>query len=179
MVIANHFSWLDVAVLYTLYYINFVGKAEMQRWPFINRLIRAGGTIFINRKNKRDLLKVNQTISKELAKGKCIGLFPEGSVNNGKKILPFKSSILEAAILAKSTIIPVILVYRNKKNTIAFEMSYAHQNLWQNIINSLKCNGFKTLIIELPAVYAGDFRSRRELSEYLYHLMNSEYKKHL
>lgn len=179
MVIANHFSWLDVAVLYTLYCINFVGKTEMQKWPFLNRLIRAGGTIFINRSNKRDILKVNQTISEELIAGKCIGLFPEGSVNDGHKILPFKSSILEAAILAQSTIIPVVLIYRYKNGKIAYPMSYARQNFYQNVINSLKCNGFKTTIIELPAVNAGNFGCRRELSEYLYHLMSEEYKKHL
>jgi 1-acyl-sn-glycerol-3-phosphate acyltransferase len=175
VIVANHFSWLDVVLLYSIYYINFVGKSEMKRWPLLNWMIKAGGTIFINRNNKRDILKINHQLSKELRKGRCIGFFPEGGVNDGWQLLPFKAPLLEAAMEAKSTIIPVILLYYRKDGTFAYEMSYAKQNLWQNIVNTLKLNGFTTKIIELEPIEASKFTTRQQLSSYLYHKMSEVY----
>ena len=177
VVVANHFSWLDVIVLYSIYFINFVGKREMRRWPILNWLIMAGGTIFVDRSNKREILKTNHLISNELTKGRCIGLFPEGGVNNGNRLLPFKSPLLEAAIAAKSTIIPIVIIYYHKDGRVAYNMSYSKQNLWQNVSNTLLLNGFITKVIELDSINAGDFESRHQLSSYLYNKMSEVYEK--
>ncbi len=177
MVIANHMTWLDIVTLYCISFISFVGKTEMRKWPILSTMIRAGGTIFINRSNKRDLIKINSSISKELTNGKCIGFFPEGSVNTGRTLLPFKTSLFESAILAKSTIIPIVLLYYKKDGTFAYEASYANCNLLQNITKILKLNGLSIKAIILDPVNAGDFVSRDQLAHYLYQQIEQIYQK--
>lgn len=175
MVIANHMTWLDIVILYCICFINFIGKIEMRKWPLLRTMIKAGGTIFINRNNKRDILKVNPYISQELIRGKCVGLFPEGAINDGRSLLPFKSSLFEATILAKTTIIPVVLQYYRKDGEVAYEASYANCNLIENISRILRLNGLKAKAAILAPVHAGNFNSREELATYLYTILNEAY----
>ena len=176
MIIANHFAWLDVIVLYAISFINFIGKTEMQKWPIINILIRAGGTVFINREKKKDILKVNQIVGEVLKSGKCIGLFPEGQVTDGKNILPFKSSLFAAAILAQSKIIPIVLLYYHKDGRFAYSASYAKRNLWQNVNTILQLNGLRIKALILPSIQAAEFSSREELSQYVHQQIENAYQ---
>lgn len=177
MVIANHMCWLDIVVLYCICFINFVGKTEMRKWPILSTMIRAGGTIFIDRSKKRDLIKMNVILSQELAGGRCVGLFPEGAINNGHDILPFKTSLFEAAILAKTMIIPVVLLYYRKDGAFAYEINYRNCNLFQNIIRIIRLDGIKTKVVILDPINAGDFSSRDQLAVHLYNLVNTVYQK--
>ncbi len=176
MVIANHMSWLDTLVMLSVYGISFVGKVEMSKWPIINHMIRASGVIFINRNNKRDILTANQKIITALKNQSCIGFFPEGKVNNGNELLPFKSSLFETAIQTKTKIIPIILTYKHKDGTFAQELLYAGRNLVQTIINTLLNSG--NIIIEmniLPSVNSSDFSDRQSLAQDLHHQMEQVY----
>ena len=51
--------------------------------------------IFVNRKLKADVRRVNDEIASKLTPGQGIFLFPEGTTSSGREILPFKSSLLE------------------------------------------------------------------------------------
>lgn len=175
MIVSNHISWLDIIVLYKLHLVSFVGKAEMLRWPILNMIIKSGGTIFIDRTKKRDLLQVNETITKNLVDGRCIGLFPEGTTSSGHTLLPFKAPILEAAISAKSKIIPVVLMYYRKDGKFAYDITYANRNLWQTVMSTLRLNGLTARAVVLESIDAGEFKSREELSAYLYQKINEIY----
>lgn len=176
LVASNHLSWLDILVLYQVYFINFVGKVEMTRWPILSRMIKAGGTIFINRKKKRDLLYVNQAVSEHLLNGRCIGFFPEGTVGDGDKLLPFKAPILESALIAKSSIIPVVIIYYRKDGTIAEEASFGKKyNLVQSVLNTLTLNGLIAKIFVLETVKAENFANRDQLTEHLYQQINAKF----
>lgn len=175
MIVSNHLCWLDTLILYSVYFINFVGKVEMKKWPLFNYIIKSGGTIFINRKNKRDLLNINQTVSQELLAGRCIGLFAEGAVSNGQQLMPFKTSLLEAAILAKSTIIPVIIGYYHLNGTFAYTISYSGKNLCQNICDTATTQNLIAKVTILSAVDASNFTSRHQLAAHLYEVMSLAY----
>jgi 1-acyl-sn-glycerol-3-phosphate acyltransferase len=179
MVVANHMSWLDVMLLDTIYSISFIAKAELRYWPLLNIIIKAGGTIFINRNRKRDIVPTNHKISKLLSNGGCIGLFPEGKVNNGKEIFPFKAPLLEAAIQSQSKIIPIVLLYFREDGQLAREALYYGHNLWQTVRNTVKATRLTVKAIVLPEVDAGHFKSRQALSEHLHLIMSTVFNERL
>ncbi len=173
LVIANHISWLDIPVLYSIKFLGFIAKQEMRKWPILNLLISTSGTIYINRNKKTDLKRINQIVSKKLVLGGVIGLFPEGKTTEGREIIPFKVPILQAAIMAKSVITPFVIRYYRKDGSVAFEASYAGKiSLWQSVSKVLSIDGLTVKVIELPHVLASDYVDREDLSSYLHQKMS-------
>lgn len=176
MVVANHISWLDVPVLQTVYSTCFIGKTEMKRWPFIGAMVKVGGTIFINRQQKRQLLHINQVVTNKLQTGSSIGLFPEGRTGNGIAVATFKAPILQAAITAKTKIVPVVLEYCDHNYKRTSDVTYAGKiSLYQSVQNTLSLKRIHVKISALPEILASDFNSRDELSAYLYTQISNKY----
>lgn len=96
--VANHLSYVDVIALLTCVRATFLAKSEIARWPLLGMLARGVGTLFIDRKRKRDLVRVSELLHRELASGRGLVVFPEGTSWNSDAILPFKPSTLEVAV---------------------------------------------------------------------------------
>lgn len=175
MVVSNHISWLDVPVLQTIYSTCFIGKAEMRKWPLIGAMVKVGGTIFINRQNKKQLIHINQIVTNKLQKGASIGLFPEGKTGTGEFVLKFKAPVLEAAIMAKSKVTPLVLEYCDHEYKRTKQASYAGKSLYQSIQSTLSLKRVNVKVHSLPQVDADKFSSREELSEYLYTQISNKY----
>ena len=47
--VSNHISWLDIAVIGSAARVFFLAKAEIEQWPVLGKLAKAGGTLFIKR----------------------------------------------------------------------------------------------------------------------------------
>lgn len=106
--IANHASYLDIIVLGALVEASFVAKSEVASWPGFGFLSRIAQTVFVDRRKggtarERDLLLAR------LESGRSLILFPEGTSNDGNRVLPFKSSLFAVAEDAarKGEILPV------------------------------------------------------------------------
>lgn len=177
MIVSNHISWLDTVVMLRLCFVRYIGKVEMLNWPILKTVIKAGGTIFIDRRKKKDILNVNQQVAKYLTTGSTIGLYPEGKTGDGKVIAPFKAPILEAALLADSKIFPVVLSYRKENNQLATEVTFAKVNWLQTVMNTLKLKNLTINVNVLPPINARDFSSRDLLAAHLYQLISDEYFK--
>ncbi len=94
-VVANHSSWLDIYALNACQSVCFVSKAEVARWPFIGWLARATGTVFIERDRRR--ARVQQAEFEErIRAGHRLLFFPEGTSTDGRRVVPFKSTLFEA-----------------------------------------------------------------------------------
>lgn len=94
-VVANHASWLDIFALNARKRVYFVSKAEVANWPAIGWLARSVGTVFINRsaqqaKAQKALFEVR------LKAGHKLLFFPEGTSSDGRRVLPFKSTLFAA-----------------------------------------------------------------------------------
>jgi len=110
--LGNHISYLDIIVLGAAFDCFFVAKSDVASWPVFGFLSKIGGTIFISRqrtqiKNQIPLLK------KHIERRKSLFLFPEGTTSNGRRVLPFKSSLLNVLPLLhkKPVIQPISLAY--------------------------------------------------------------------
>jgi 1-acyl-sn-glycerol-3-phosphate acyltransferase len=94
-VVANHVSWLDIYVLNAGKRIYFVAKSEVAAWPGIGWLARATGTVFI-RRDPREAAAQRALLEGRLAVGHRLLFFPEGTSTDGRRVLPFKTTLFEA-----------------------------------------------------------------------------------
>ncbi len=95
LLVANHLGYLDIIALMATMPARFVAKVEVASWPVMGWLARTFGTLFIDRRRKRDVLRMHEIFEASLAKGDCIVFFPEGTSSAGSAVLPFKASLME------------------------------------------------------------------------------------
>lgn len=125
MFIANHISWVDILALMSVVTVRFIAKSEIRSWPVFGYLAARANVIFIDR-SKRQEAKRMQSISVDcLNKGELLCFFPEGTTTDGTHMLPFKGSIVQAAIEAKAILQPVGIFYPNEDQTANIEMAFA------------------------------------------------------
>ena len=163
LVVANHVSWLDIFALHAIGPVRFIAKSEIARWPLIGRLVRGVGTLFIERARRRDTHRVNREIASALHDGDIVAVFPEGTVTNGTKVLPFKGSLLQPIVDAEGFVQPVAIRYR----TPAGELSLAPAYHDLTFLGSFwRICGERSLVVELIATkpMPAKGRQRRELA---------------
>ncbi|MEA3194214.1 MAG: 1-acyl-sn-glycerol-3-phosphate acyltransferase [Betaproteobacteria bacterium] len=108
---ANHISWLDIVVLHASCHCRFVSKADVKRWPLIGTLAAGGDTLFVERRSRRDAMRVMHEMAQALKDGDILAVFPEGTTGDGGTLLPFHANLLQAAISADSPVQPVALQF--------------------------------------------------------------------
>ena len=123
--VANHISWADIHAINALFPVRFVAKLEVRSWPVFGYLVRKSGTIFINRTRQRDAARVVQIASNALKLKDNLCVFPEGTTTEGEQILPFKSSLIQAAIDAGTMVIPVAIRYTQPDGSLNRAAAYA------------------------------------------------------
>ena len=97
LIVSNHLGYLDIPVLNSVVPMTFVARADLRHWPFWGYVAVLGGTIFVDRATKRDVLRVRTEMSEALAIGDSVIVFPEATSTAGETILPFKSALLADA----------------------------------------------------------------------------------
>ncbi len=125
MFVANHISWSDIHALNSKIALRFIAKAEIRSWPVFGYLVAKANTLFIDRSKKQEAAKIVNITAASLMAGDNLCFFPEGTTTDGKQVLPFKSSVLQAAIAANSLIWPVAIRYVNADGSINTNIAYA------------------------------------------------------
>ncbi len=98
LMVSNHLSYVDILLFASRLGCVFVSKAEVRGWPLLGPICRTLGTIFIDREARRDIPRVIAEIERELANGRGVVIFPEGTSSSGRTVAPFKPSLLALAI---------------------------------------------------------------------------------
>jgi 1-acyl-sn-glycerol-3-phosphate acyltransferase len=165
MFVANHISWADIHALNSLIPLRFVAKSDIKDWPIFGYLVTKANTLFIDRSKRQAAGRIVETVSSSLMSGDNLCYFPEGTTTDGTHMLPFKSSVLQAAIKANTQIWPVAIRYINADGSINTEMAYAGET---SMIESMELIIMqKNSLVELhflpPMQAAG--RDRRELTD--------------
>jgi 1-acyl-sn-glycerol-3-phosphate acyltransferase len=125
MFVANHISWSDIHALNSIVAVRFIAKSEIRNWPIFGYLVKSANTLFIDRSKKRDAKRTIDVALQSLQTGDTLCLFPEGTTTDGTLMQPFKSSLLQAAIEAQSTIWPVAIRYPHPNGGANIDVSYA------------------------------------------------------
>ncbi len=94
ILIGNHSSYLDIIILGSVLPVCFVAKSEIKGWFLFGTLASLQNSIFIDRRNFKALDSLKK-ISKNLSSNFAIIIFPEGTTNNGKRVLKFRASLFK------------------------------------------------------------------------------------
>lgn len=97
LLVSNHLSYLDIPVLDSVMPMVFVARADLRRWPFWGVMATLGGTIYVDRATKRDVMRVRGEMGDAMALGDNVIVFPEATSTAGDTILPFKPALLADA----------------------------------------------------------------------------------
>ncbi len=111
VVVANHRSIIDIAVLLSIFGGALVSRSDLERWPIIGPAARAAGTIFVDRSSKRSGAQAIQAMVDRLEVHDTVCLFPEGTTFVDDPVRPFKPGACVAAARAHVPLVPVAIVY--------------------------------------------------------------------
>jgi 1-acyl-sn-glycerol-3-phosphate acyltransferase len=130
--VANHVSYLDIIVLSSILDASFIAKAEIANWPILGLLARLQRTLFVERRRPR-AANQRDAISERLKVGDSLILFPEGTSNDGIRVLPFKSALFSVAERREDgnplTIQPVSVAY-TRLDGIPLHRAFRPQYAW-------------------------------------------------
>lgn len=111
LVVANHLSYLDIAILSAAMPCFFIAKAEVKRWPVFGWTARRGGTLFLDRSSLTSANHVAHRIVDRLKLPIPVLLFPEGTSTDGSQVLPFHSRLMHPATAAGAPITAAAVSY--------------------------------------------------------------------
>ena len=111
IIVANHISYIDALVLNGFYRAKFITSEEIGSSAGLGALTKAGGCAFVERRQKMRLRKDVAELSKFLTDGQTVMFFPEGTTGPGTPMLPFKSSLLEAAMRTGASVFVFSIAY--------------------------------------------------------------------
>lgn len=95
-VIANHTSWLDILILGGWAGTAFVSKAELRTTPLLGWIADQNRTLYIDRAARRHSHRQVEQITKALEHHQPLAVFPEGTTGDGRHLLSFRTTLLEA-----------------------------------------------------------------------------------
>jgi len=124
LLVSNHISWLDIVVLHAARHCRFVSKSDVRQWPLIGRLATGAGTLYVERRSRRDAMRVVHAMAQSLRDGDILAIFPEGTTGDGDVLLPFHANLLQAAISTNVPIQPVALRFIDAQGQSTKAASY-------------------------------------------------------
>lgn len=111
LIVANHISWLDIALVAAVTPSRMLAKSDIRTWPVLGPLSRQNGTLFIERDRIRALPDTVAAVTRALLDGDRVTVFPEGSTWCGRAQGPFRRAAFQAALDARVPVQPVRITY--------------------------------------------------------------------
>jgi 1-acyl-sn-glycerol-3-phosphate acyltransferase len=123
LLVSNHLSYLDIIVFSAVLPARFVAKREVRGWPLIGPLSWLLGTIFIDREQKRDALRVLDQLDGALRRADGALVFPEATSSDGAGVLPFRPALLEWAAARSFPVHAAAVSYQARPDAPPVEQS--------------------------------------------------------
>lgn len=146
LLVSNHTSWLDILALHAVCHCRFVSKADVARWPVLGSLASGTGTLYVKRESRRDAMRVVHQMAEALRDGDILAVFPEGTTGDGRAVLPFHSSLIEAAIVADAPVQAVGLTIVDGRSEVSRAASYmAEESLLESLWRTLRARRLRVV----------------------------------
>jgi 1-acyl-sn-glycerol-3-phosphate acyltransferase len=124
LIVANHRSAIDVAVLLRIFGGHMVSRADLATWPLLGASARSVGTVFVDRASTASGAGAIREMRRLLAEGHRVILFPEGTTFEGDLVRPFQSGAFIAALRTHAAIVPVGIAYPEGSETAFVNESF-------------------------------------------------------
>ena len=161
LLVANHTSWLDILILGGATGCTFVSKDNLGH-GFIHWLADQNHSVYVRRTHVKGAKDQALAIAGALKRDQPVALFPEGTTGPGTHLLPFRSTLLEAASYAAKDVAirPVAIDY----GAAAAEIGWWEEPGKDNVLRVLGRRGTLPVSVKVlpPLDRAGD---RKRLAE--------------
>jgi lyso-ornithine lipid O-acyltransferase len=174
---ANHISYTDITILGSVIPGSFIAKSEVADWPYFGWLARLQRSVFVDRR-VRSTATQREAITRRLAAGDALILFPEGTSGDGNRVLPFKSALFGAVQQEKDlspvTVQPVSLAYTRLDGMPIgrlfrpFFAWYGAVNLAPHLWSMIGLGTVEAVVEFHPPTSLNDCGSRKALADYCY-----------
>ena len=171
--VCNHVSYLDIPVLGSLIQGSFVAKAEVATWPLFGFMAKMQNTVFIERRQGRAAEQRNE-LTRHLAAGHNLIVFPEGTSSLGRHVMPFKSSlfgsIVEAADKIEIAVQPVSIGCTSidglplTQNLRSFYAWYGDMTMLPHLWQIFKCSRVTVDVMFHPPLNPREVTSRKVMA---------------
>jgi 1-acyl-sn-glycerol-3-phosphate acyltransferase len=155
LLVANHSSWLDILILAGATDCAFVSKDNLGN-PLLHWLADQNHTVYVRRSHVKGARDQAMAIATALDGDKPVALFPEGTTGPGTHLLPFRSTLLEAANFAAKDveIRPAAIDYGDA----SAEVGWSEESGKDNVLRVLgRAGTLRVTVHLLPALdRAGD-----------------------
>lgn len=162
--ISNHVSWIDILAIAGSSGSAFVAKAELRRAPVVGWLCTLNRTVFVSREDRMGVADQINRLKDAIAETWSITIFPEGTTDDGKSLLPFKSPLLRVLEPAPPGVMvqPLVLDYGD----VGPEIAWLGAELGQyNALRVLSRPGsFAVRTIYLEPFHPRDFPGRKAIA---------------
>ena len=158
LVLANHTSWLDILVLGGSTECAFVSKDALGH-PLIHWLADQNHTVYVKRTHRKGAKDQAMALARALERGQPVIVFPEGTTGPGTHLLPFRSTLLEAAnyVTEDVKIRPIAVDYHSERANVG----WYHEPGRNNVLRLLGGRGTLPVTVHiLPALDHANGRKR-------------------
>ena len=111
LIVGNHLSYVDILVYSSVRPAVFVTSVDLGETKFLGPMAELGGSIFVERRNRTSINRDLGVMRDTLRAGHDVVIFPEGTSTDGAGVLPFKKSLLMAAVDAQKDVLPIVFKY--------------------------------------------------------------------
>jgi lyso-ornithine lipid O-acyltransferase len=155
LIIANHTSWLDILILAGAIDCAFVSKDDLGH-GLLHWLADQNATVYVKRTDVRGAKDQAIALAAALEGDKPVTVFPEATTGPGTELLPFRSTLLEAANYAAKDVQvrPVAVDYGAARS----EVGWYHEPGKRNVLRLLGRRGTLPVTLHLldPLDRSGD-----------------------
>ncbi len=93
--LSNHVGWIDILAIAGVTGTAFVAKDGIRTAPVVGWLASLNRTVYVVREDRAGVAAQIDRVREALADVWSVTIFPEGTTNDGRSLLPFKSSLLK------------------------------------------------------------------------------------
>jgi lyso-ornithine lipid O-acyltransferase len=138
ILVSNHPAGVDVIWLPSAFPVRPLSKKDVLDWPFIGRIAKKGGVLFVDREKASSRNASLITCTKALRGGDNILIFPEGGCK-GKQLNPFQKGAFELSIRTGIPVLPVYLFYEDQE-TYSWGETAAHHYIGRLLMRAVNRN---------------------------------------
>lgn len=134
LIFPNHSSFLDPLALMTTSPVRWLAATEVQRRPVIGWIGNAIDTVYVDRTDKTSRRAARHSVSTALQTNPfpAIVIFPEGKLDPGVSLYPFRYGAFDMAVENEVAFLPVALQY-NRPDITTWYGGLRNEHLYQAV----------------------------------------------
>ena len=181
LLVGNHLSYLDILVTSSIQPMVFVTSVDMGEQFFLGPMAELGGSIFVERRHRSQIGRDLGVMADTLRAGHHVMIYPEGTSSNGEGVLPFKKSLLMAAVESSTDIMPVVVRYTHidgepfgpsNRDRVCW---YGDMSFGSHFAGVAKVKSVRAEVHFLDPITVTKDSNRQELAEKAYRIISETY----